>query len=287
MNILTFDIEEWFLENESRHKEYDRLLKTVLDLLDEKNIKATFMCLGKIAQNHPHVVKAISDRGHEIGCHSDTHEWLTSFSPKQLRNDTHDAITRLEDICGNKVVSYRAPAFSIGESNKWAFEILAENGIERDTSIFPAKRDFGGFPDFGQTTPCLIESNGFRIKEFPINTTKIMFHTTAYSGGGYFRLLPFAFIERAMRRSPYSICYFHIGDLVNMKEPWLDKETYETIYKEKGTLTTRLLRHFKSNVGKRSALSKLNRLINDFDFIDLRQANELIDWESANVVVLR
>jgi hypothetical protein len=72
-----------------------------------------------------------------------------------------------------------------------------------------------------------------------------------------------------------------------MKEPWLDKETYETIYKEKGTLTTRLLRHFKSNVGKRSALSKLNRLINDFDFIDLRQANELIDWESANVVDIR
>lgn len=292
MNILTFDIEEWFLDQQipSYHNatfvKYDRCLNSVLDLLDEKGFKATFFCLGKVAELFPDIVKTISDRGHEIGCHSNTHTWLTQLTPEQLKADTHEAIARLEDVTGAKVVSYRAPAFSIGKSNKWAFEILAENGIERDASIYPATRDFGGFSDFGHKKPCIVECRGMCIKEFPMPTTKLLTKETAYSGGGYFRLLPYTFIEKTMKESPYNICYFHIGDLVPEKEKWMDRATYEACYKESGTFVARLSRHFKSNVGRRKAFNKMARLFDHFKFIDLRQADTMTIWESAERVRL-
>ena len=165
MNILTFDIEEWFLEKknhggrEFRYQQFDNYLNRVLDLLDEVDTKATFFCLGKVASEFPEVIRRIAERGHEIGCHSNEHSWLNTLTPEELKSDTHDAIAALEDIIGEKVLSYRAPAFSIGEKNKWALEILAENGIIRDASIYPAVRDFGGFKSFSSKEPTIIEYN--------------------------------------------------------------------------------------------------------------------------------
>ena len=193
MNIISFDIEEWYIEKKyfgdrkEKYQEYDRYLKSILDVLDRRNMKATFMCVGELGHWFPEVIKEIAERGHEIGCHSNEHTWLTSLNSKQLRQDTHDAIASLEDVCGQKVKSYRAPAFSIGDNNKWALEILAENGIELDSSVFPAARDFGGFVSFTSEKPAIIRYNGIEIKEFPICTTKVFGRSIAYSGGGYFR----------------------------------------------------------------------------------------------------
>ena len=139
-----------------KYQEFDRYLKMILELLANRGIKATFFCLGKIASNFPEVIKQIVSHGHEIGCHSNEHIWLTKLTPQELKEDTHRAIAALQDITGNKVVSYRSPAFSIGERNKWVIEILAGEGIERDASIFPAKRDFGGFPQFPTDSPTII-----------------------------------------------------------------------------------------------------------------------------------
>ena len=117
MNILTFDIEEWFIEKEyhgaskARYAEFDRLLNRILDLLDERSLKATFFCLGRIATDFPHVVKAIARRGHEIGSHSHMHKWVNKMTPDEFRADTVAAITALEDVTGQRIVSFRAPAF--------------------------------------------------------------------------------------------------------------------------------------------------------------------------------
>ena len=138
MNIISFDIEEWYIEKKfngdhnERYQIFDTYLKKILDLLDENGMQATFFCLGKIATDFPDVVRSIAAKGHEVGCHSNEHLWLTKMTPEQLRRDTHDAIAALEDVSGQKVVSYRAPAFSIGDENKWAIEVLASEGIERD-----------------------------------------------------------------------------------------------------------------------------------------------------------
>jgi polysaccharide deacetylase family protein (PEP-CTERM system associated) len=291
MNLLSFDIEEWYLNHQrsgpiEKYAEYDRYLDSILNKLDERKLKATFFCVGEMGRLFPEVIRKIQQRGHEIGCHSNIHTWLNKMTEAECREDTHRAVDSLEQCIGEKVKSYRAPAFSIGENNKWAFEILAENGIERDASIFPAARDFGGFPLFGQKTPCIVEYNGIRIKEFPICTTKVLGKETTYSGGGFFRFFPLSFVKKEMKKSEYAMCYFHIGDLVPESSKVKTKEEYEAYYKEPGTLKARYVRFMKTNVGKKNAFSKMMRLIDDMDFVNLQQAEEAIDWTAAPVVTL-
>ena len=286
MNILTFDIEEWCLYKRERHAEFDYYLESILNKLDERKLKATFFCVGEMGRLYSEVIRKIQQRGHEIGCHSNIHTWLNKMTETECREDTHCAVDSLEQCIGEKVKSYRAPAFSIGEKNKWAFEILAENGIVRDASIFPAARDFGGFPRFGQKTPCVVEYNGLRIKEFPICTAKVLGKEMAYSGGGYFRFFPLGFVEKQMKNSLYSMCYFHIGDLVQESHDVMSKEAYETYFKEPGTLKARYVRYMKSNLGKKNAFQKMMRLIDETDFVNLQQADSIIDWNSSMIVKL-
>ncbi len=291
MNLLTFDIEEWYLNHRKggpieKYAEYDRYLDAILNKLDERKLKATFFCVGEMGRLFPEVIRKIQQRGHEIGCHSNIHTWLNKMTEAECREDTHRAVDSLEQCIGEKVKSYRAPAFSIGEKNKWAFEILAENGIERDASIFPAARDFGGFPHFGQKTPCVVEYNSVCIKEFPICTTKVMGKEMAYSGGGYFRFFPLGFVEKEMKNSPYAMCYFHIGDLIPESHGVMSKEDYEAYFKDPGTLKARYTRYLKSNLGKKAAFQKMMRLIDEMVFVNLQQVDEAIDWAATTVVTL-
>lgn len=292
MNILTFDIEEWYIEKKfsggrrEKYQEFDKYLKLILDKLDETNTKATFFCLGKIASDFPEVIKSIAEKSHDIGCHSNEHLWLTKMSEKQLQQDTHDAISALEDVCGQKVISYRAPAFSIGDNNKWAIEILANEGIEIDASIFPAKRDFGGFSSFPTDSPTTISYNGITIKEFPICLTKFMGKELAYSGGGYFRFFPYWFVKNKINSSQYNMSYFHIGDLLHNKGGIMSREKYEEYFKEAGTLKNRMTRYIKSNLGTKGAFDKMTKLIDKCEFISLKQANLYIDWTKTKNIDL-
>lgn len=289
MNLLTFDIEEWYIEQQrngrtEKYLEFDRYLESILNKLDERKLKATFFCVGEMGKLFPEVIRKIQQGGHEIGCHSNIHTWLNKMTEAECREDTHRAVDSLEQCIGEKVKSYRAPAFSIGENNKWAFEILAENGIERDASIFPAARDFGGFPHFGQKTPCIVEYNGIRLKEFPVCTTKVMGKEMAYSGGGFFRFFPLSFVKKEMTKSEYAMCYFHIGELVPESSKVKTKEEYEAYYKEPGTIKARYVRYLKTNLGKKNAFEKMIRLIDTIDFMNLQKADMDMDWGAAPIV---
>lgn len=292
MNILTFDIEEWYIEKiyhegrAERYLEFDDYLNRILDLLDEQQTKATFFCVGGMATDFPNVVRQIAHKGHEIGCHSNTHQWLNKMTHEKALEDTRKAVDSIEQVIGQKVKSYRAPAFSIGESNKWAFEVLAECGIERDASIFPADRSFGGFANFGQKTPCLVDYNGTKVKEFPICTTKVLGKEIAYSGGGYFRFFPLGFVKGRMAKSDYAMCYFHIDDLTPEHGGVMSKTDYESYCKEPGTLKNRYVRYIKSNLGKKSAFDRMIKLIKTEEFINIEQADNTIEWEDVPYVVL-
>jgi len=292
MKIITFDIEEWYIEKsfygdrKERYQVYDRYLKSVLDLLDERKIKATFFCVGELAKHFPRVVRIIASKGHEIGCHSNTHMWLSNMDCRSMYTDTLNAISALENVCGQKVVSYRAPAFSIGEQNMWAFEVLAECGIERDASIYPAVRDFGGFSSFPTDVPCIIKVNGFSLKEFPICMTKVFGKEFAYSGGGYFRFFPLSFIKSEMKKSDYSMAYFHIGDLEQRKMVLLNKELFEQYYKIPATLNNRIFRMIKSCLGTKGAFNKMINLVNSFDFVNVAEADSIINWSDTKVIDL-
>lgn len=289
MNILTFDIEEWYLNHQKggpkeKYAEYDRYLDAILNKLNERQLKATFFCVGEMGRLFPEIIRKIQQQGHEIGCHSNIHTWLNKMTEAECREDTHRAVDSLEQCIGEKVKSYRAPAFSIGKKNKWAFEILAENGIERDASIFPAARDFGGFPHFGQKTPCVVEYNGIRMKEFPICTTKVCGKDMAYSGGGYFRFFPYSFIEKAMRKASYSMTYFHLGDLLPVIDGVMSKEEYEHYFNEQGTAKARYIRYVKTNLGVNGNKRKLFKLLDRMEFNNIMEAENLIDWSKVPVV---
>lgn len=291
MNILTYDIEEWFLEQHrlgrrEKYAEYDAYLEKILDKLDERQQKATFFCVGEMGETFPEVIRKIQRRGHEIGCHSNVHTWLNKMSEAECREDTHAAVCRLEQCIGEKVYSYRAPAFSIGESNLWAFDILAENGITRDSSVFPAKRDFGGFPNFGSQKPCLIQHNGVSLKEFPIPMTSLLGKQLAYSGGGYFRFFPLGFVKKEMAKTNYALCYFHIADLTLESGKVKSKEEYEAYYKEPGTMKARYARYIKTNLGKKGAMEKMMKLIESVDFVNVKTAVEKIEWTTVPIVKL-
>ena len=194
MNILTFDIEEWFhcdfISGNNNWSNYEVRIHEntdfILNTLSIHNRKATFFILGWIAEKYPEIVKKIHLLGHEIGCHSMRHELVNRFTPKDFKEDTKKALNIIEQITGEKVIMYRAPAFSITEQTTWAFEILNELGITHDASVFPAEHDYGGFPSFGSSEPSVIEINGIYIKEFPMNTHKVFNKSFVFSGGGFF-----------------------------------------------------------------------------------------------------
>lgn len=292
MNILTFDIEEWFLEKncfgnrKEKYQTFDHYLNLILDNLEREQKKATFFCVGGMAREFPEVIRRIADKGHEIGCHSDKHVWLTKLSEKELLSDTKIAIESLEQCVGKKVISYRAPAFSIGNDNKWAFEVLAECGIKRDASIFPATRDFGGFANFGQKMPSIVRFGSIEIKEFPICTAHIAGKEMAYSGGGYFRFFPLWFVKKEMSKSNYAMTYFHIDDLIPESGRMMTKEEFEDYFKEPGTFFNRYKRHIKSNLGKKNAFNKMTKLITANQFQSIESADKLIDWQDAPIVEL-
>lgn len=292
MNILTFDTEEWYIETqihggrEFKFKQFDDVFHRLLDLLDELGLKGTFFCLGRLASDFPYVVKDIAARGHEVGCHSNEHKWLSRMTPDELRKDTSDALAALEDIVGARVTSYRAPAFSIGESNKWAVEVLASCGIENDASIFPASRDFGGFDGFGSDSPCTVSYNGSSLHEFPICLTSVAGKRLAFSGGGYFRVFPYGFLKKQLAERDYTIWYFHLNDLISEQKKFLGRQQYEDYYGEPGTLKNRCVRYLKGSIGSSGAYEKMARLLSCGAFSGIRTASEDIDWSSSAKIEL-
>lgn len=281
MKILTFDIEEWWSYDQysiGKKEDYlprlNKYLYNILDELDQKGFQATFFCLGEVAEKHPKVIKDIAERGHDIGCHSFSHRFFGDATYKEFFDDTVMALDIIENIIGRKVLSYRAPAFSITEKNKWALEVLIENGIEYDCSIFPAKRSFGGFPSFDQKDPTLINIQGKTIKEFPMSVTSFLGKELAYSGGGYFRLFPYYLLKSIMSNNDYVMTYFHLSDF--------DKEQprkYESFNGESA-----LSRYFKKYYGLNSSFSKFEKLLSDFKFVSIQQAEKEIKWNDVPII---
>jgi peptidoglycan-N-acetylglucosamine deacetylase len=280
MNILTFDIEEWFhiLDNGSTKtinewKQYEvrihQNMDRIFSILEKTNTRATFFCVGWIAETYPEVVKEIASWGYEVGSHTRMHQLVYEQTPQQFKNDVEHSIKTLEDITGKKVRYFRAPGFSITENEKWAFEILSELGIETDCSVFPAPRAHGGFPSYKQPGPSIIKYNGIELKELPINYTMIMGKPLIFSGGGYFRLLPYTLIKNITKQSDYVMSYLHPRDF-DANQPVI-KELSKT-------------RKFKSYVGLKGARAKLEQWLTDFEFIDITTAVKQIDWEKVPVI---
>jgi polysaccharide deacetylase family protein (PEP-CTERM system associated) len=280
MYILSFDIEEWFhiLDNDSTktEKEWNNFesrihegVDRILNLLQEKNKRATFFVLGWVAQKYPEVVKKIDSLGYEVATHSHMHQLAYEQTPTEFEDDLKRSIDAIGEAINKQVTTYRAPGFSFKSENRWVFDILAKNKIEVDCSIFPANRAHGGFSQYGVAEPSIIDTGSSRLKEFPINLHKIFSKNLVFSGGGYFRLLPYFMIKSMTKQADYVITYFHPRDF-DANQPMIEDLP--------------LIRKFKSYYGIKGAYNKLSQYLDDFDFIDIQTAIKQVNWDSVKIV---
>lgn len=283
MNILTFDIEEWFhiLDYhptkevstwDSLEPRIDGMMDLIFQFLSDRNLQATFFVVGWIADRYPHIVKRIAYNGYELGSHTQTHTLLYEHDRNRVKEELNKSISTLEMLSGDKVSCFRAPGFSITEKNNWIFEELYNHGIRTDSSIFPTGRAHGGYSNFNVSAPCIVEFDGLRLKEFPINTLNVCGKKIVYTGGGYFRITPYVLVKYFSNRSDYIMSYFHPRDF-DVNQPKLNDLGF--------------IRNFKTYVGINRCLEKLGQWVEDFRFVDIRTADKLIEWDNVQVVSLK
>jgi polysaccharide deacetylase family protein (PEP-CTERM system associated) len=222
LNAMSIDVEDYFqvsvfAETVPRSRwsslesrvcaNTDRLLA----IFDSAGVHATFFILGWIAERHPDLVKRIGSLGHEIASHGHAHELVYKQTHHAFRDDVRRAKAVLEATAGIPVIGYRAPSFSITRQSLWALDILVEEGFEYDASIFPIHHDRYGIPE-SPRHPYVIKCDAGSIVEVPGSTARVGFVNVPVSGGGYFRIAPYAWtrwaIEYLNRRAGESVVFY-------------------------------------------------------------------------------
>jgi polysaccharide deacetylase family protein (PEP-CTERM system associated) len=177
----------------------ERNTRRLLDLFDETGARATFFTLGWVARKYPALVREIASRGHEVASHGMNHQMLTEQTPKTFRQDAAESKAVLEDCCGEAVIGFRAPSYSVNRSTLWAIEVLAESGYRYDSSIYPIRRRRYGYPE-GPTSPARVASGTSSLPEFPLPTVAMGGLRIPVLAGAYLRLLPSWVSAAAARR---------------------------------------------------------------------------------------
>ena len=220
-NALTIDVEDYFQVSAFapyiRRDDWERCecrvehnVARILELLAGRQIKATFFVLGWIAERYPALVRSIGAAGHEIASHGYGHQRASDLTEAQFSCDIERAKAILEDIAGAAVLGYRAPSFSIGAGNLWAFDCLARAGYRYSSSVYPIRHDHYGMPE----APRFVHRVRDDLIEIPVTTLRVFNRNLPSSGGGYFRLLPYS-VSRWMLKQvnagegQAAIFYFH------------------------------------------------------------------------------
>jgi polysaccharide deacetylase family protein (PEP-CTERM system associated) len=263
VNGLSVDVEDWFqvgaFENVIARGEWDGIktrvednVARVIDLFAEADVRATFFTLGWVAKRHPAMIRRIADAGHEIASHGYDHARVFTFTPREFAEDIATARAILEDCSGAAVTGYRAPSFSIDHRTPWAFEELARQGYAYSSSVAPVVHDHYGWPDAPRFAFRPVEGSG--LIEIPVTTAMLGKRRVAAGGGGFFRVLPYAFSRWAIRQvnrteGRPAVFYFHPWE-VDPDQPRVDHAPMRS-----------RLRHY-TGLGKMAG--KLRELVHEF-----------------------
>ncbi len=223
INGLSVDVEDWFqvgaFENVIARGEWDSIktrvednVYRVIDLFAAADVRATFFTLGWVAQRHPEMIRRIVASGHEIASHGYDHARVFTFDRKTFAEDIRKARSILEDCAGVAVTGYRAPSFSIDQRTPWAFAELAEQGYAYSSSVAPVVHDHYGWPEAPRFAFRPLPWSS--LVELPVTTAMLGGRRVAAGGGGFFRVLPYAFSRWAIRQvnrqeGRPAVFYFH------------------------------------------------------------------------------
>jgi polysaccharide deacetylase family protein (PEP-CTERM system associated) len=268
-NAMSIDLEDWFCVHNLNHvikqKDWDKCelrvfesTRRILDLFDKHRTRATFFVLGWIAERLPELVRDVEARGHDIAVHGYNHLLLTEVTPREFEDDLVKALQTLED-CGvqQKINGFRAPSFTVVEKTKqWAFRILEKYNFHYDSSIFPV----GFHPDYGMPeTPLGPHKVSERLSEFPLSCLEVLGRRLPFSGGGYFRLFPYAYTKYCLKKCNEqgrpAVFYLHPWE-VDAGQPKIELPF------------TKSFRHYH-NLDKTE--KRLDQLLTDFKFTTIRE----------------
>lgn len=214
-NALSFDVEYWHsatllsdvVEDPTDCVEHS--VRTVLDLLDNHDVSATFFIVGELAEEYPDLVRRIADGGHEIGCHGYVHRPIKGLTPDEFIENLQQATEIIERITDVRPVGYRAPNFSVNRRNSWVFRILNQYGFEYDSSVFPRNMKMYGIENApvrpyhvavaAPFCPSSDEQNRSALVEFPVSVLDLPVRIPI-AGGFYVRVLPLPFLKYGIRR---------------------------------------------------------------------------------------
>lgn len=213
INVFSVDVEEYFHDEtfrqvvpqdqwEGLQQRVEPSTRLLLEMLDGSGVRGTFFVLGWVAERHPGLVREIHGAGHELAIHGYDHRPIFALSRDEFREDIRRAKGIVEDVSGVDVLGYRAPTFSVVEDTMWALEILVEEGIRYDSSVFPIVHDRYGIPD-ADRFPYTERMGDGELVEFPMSTVRIGGRNFPFVGGGYTRLFPMPMVRWGMRRHVY------------------------------------------------------------------------------------
>lgn len=263
VNAFTVDVEDYFQVSafspyisrsdwDIRECRIEKNIDSILHILDISGTKATFFTLGWIAERYPQLVKQIVHEGHELASHGYGHDRASDLSEKDFLADVQSSKKILEDISSVEVKGYRAPSFSINETNLWAFDCLLKAGYKYSSSIYPIKHDHYGMPDAPRFSYAIRDG----LLEIPITTLRLCGRNFPSSGGGFFRLFPY-FLSKLMMNKVLSddgqaaIFYFHPWE-IDISQPKIPGLNFKT--------------HFRHYVNIKFMEKKLNKLLLDFQW---------------------
>ena len=222
INAMTVDVEDYFqvqaFAGVIDRSQWDSIpcrveanTDRVLQQFDRAGVLGTFFTLGWVAERYPGIVHRIVAAGHELASHGYGHARADSQTPAEFRDDVRRARGVLQDLGGVPVAGYRAPTFSIGARNPWAFDVLAEEGYSYSSSVFPVEHDLYGMPDAPRFP---YRPGGGPLLEIPMTTVRLGGRNLPCAGGGYFRLMPYALFRTLLRRfhradEAPGVFYFH------------------------------------------------------------------------------
>ncbi|WP_119395153.1 XrtA system polysaccharide deacetylase [Salinibius halmophilus] len=290
IHALSIDVEDYFhvaaLANVVRPDQWDQQPSRVvqntqrlIDLFEQKQVKATFFVLGWVAERFPELVKQLDQAGHEIASHGYSHQLIYRQSQDVFRDETLRSKQILEDIISKPVTGYRAASYSITDKSLWALDILAELGFTWDSSIFPIRHDNYGIPSSPRAPYEIRTRSGEIIKEFPLTTAKLAGLQIPAAGGGYFRQFPYPvfkylFATASNQGQGPQMFYLHPWE-VDPEQPRFNNASWFSRF-----------RHY-TNLDKCEA--RLSKLLDDFRFSTVsdsyqQYAGELATIESQNLV---
>ncbi len=266
-NAFSVDFEDWFQCLEvipiSRWDNYEyRIEKNahrMLDLLDEYNVRATFFILGYVAEKFPYLIKEIDRRGHVLGTHGYSHKQVYKQKPKEFAEELKRSIDIVSELTGQRIYGFRAPIFSIVSKSLWALDILLEQGLIYDSSIYPVLNYRYGIVSSKRFIHRLTTVSGNTIFEIPIATARYFNLNVPVGGGAYLRIIPYlvtrAGLKKINRKGQPIVFYVH---------PWEIDPDHPRI-----DLPFRISSTHYFNL--KSTIKRLRKLFSDFKFAPIEK----------------